>query len=295
MNMSQYVRTMFHPEEGANPIQRIIKLFKRIIPVTVLVVITCLVFYPFLFVILTSLKTDSEVLVNPLGLPRNWLLQNYRTAWLEANFNIYFQNSVIILLPVVTTVTFISVLAGYAFSWLRFRWSNVLLVFFIAGLGLPLEAIIIPLYMIMLDLNLLNSHWSVILPQIGLLMPFGILIMSGFFSQLPTELVDAAKVDGATSWQTLWYVLVPIASPAIVSLIIFASLWTWNSFFLPTVMLTADSMRTLPLGLAHFIGEYQTEQARLAAGALITAVPIIILYLLFQRQFVRGITVGSMK
>jgi raffinose/stachyose/melibiose transport system permease protein len=293
--MSHNLRSQFSIRSQISKNQHLINRIRKGIPVIVLIAITCMVMYPFLFVILTSLKTDSEVLVNPLGLPRNWLWENYRTAWVEANFSIYFKNSVIILVPVVITVTLTSVLAGYAFSWLRFRWSNILLVFFIAGLGLPLEAIIIPLYLMMKDFGLLNNYLSVILPQIGLLMPFGILIMSGFFSQLPTELVDAAKVDGATSWQTLFYVLVPIASPAIISLVIFASLWTWNSFFLPTVMLTRDSVRTLPLGLAHFMGEFQTEQARLAAGALITAAPIIILYLLFQRQFIRGITVGSMK
>jgi raffinose/stachyose/melibiose transport system permease protein len=133
------------------------------------------------------------------------------------------------------------------------------------------------------------------LPQVGLLIPFGVLIMSGFFAQLPSELIDAAKVDGATNWQSLWLILVPVARPAIVSLAVFASLWTWNSFFLPTVMLTKDSVRTLPLGLVYFVGEYQTQQHLLAAGALITATPIILLYLVFQRQFVRGITVGSLK
>jgi raffinose/stachyose/melibiose transport system permease protein len=133
------------------------------------------------------------------------------------------------------------------------------------------------------------------LPQIGLLLPFGILIMSGFFAKLPGELIDAAKVDGATDWQALWYVFVPMANPAIVSLLVFASLWTWGSFFLPTVMLTKDSMRTLPLGLAYFIGEFTTEQHLLAAGALIAAAPIIVVYFIFQRQFVRGITVGSLK
>lgn len=282
-------------EDGANLIHSVIKVLKRALPVLVLAAITALIIYPFLFVILTSLKTENEVLINPLGLPKEWLWKNYQTAWIEANFGTYFKNSLIILFPVVTIVTFMSILAGYAFSWLRFRWRNLLLVFFIAGLGLPLEAVIIPLYMMMKNLDLLNTYWSVMLPQIGLLMPFGILIMSGFFAQLPTDLVDAAKVDGANTWQTLWYVMVPIAWPAIVSLIVFASLWTWNSFFLPTVMLNRDSMRTLPLGLVHFIGEYQTQQALLAAGSLITAAPIVMLYLLFQRQFIRGITVGSMK
>jgi raffinose/stachyose/melibiose transport system permease protein len=271
------------------------RLLRRLLPALVLVVITVFVLYPFVFVIFTSLKTDKEVTINPLGLPQQWLWQNYREAWVEANFGIYFKNSVIILIPVVATVVFTSILAGYALSRLRFRGSRVLLVYFIAGLGLPLEAVLIPLYIMMKDAKLLNTYWSVMLPQVGLLLPFGVLIMSGFFAQLPSELIDAAKVDGATDWQTLWRVLVPVASPAIVSLVVFASLWTWNSFFLPTIMLTKDSVRTLPLGLVYFIGEYQTQQHLLAAGALITATPIIILYLIFQRQFVRGITVGSFK
>lgn len=271
------------------------RLVAQVSPALFLGLVACAVLYPFVFVVLTSFKSGNEVRTNPLGLPQQWRWENYVRAWVEANFGTYFKNSVIVLVPVVTAVLVVSILAGYAVSRLKFRGSRVFLLYFVAGLGLPLEAVLIPLYLMMKDLHLLNTYWSVVLPQIGLQIPFGVLIMSGFFAQLPGDLIDAAKMDGANDWQALWKVFVPCASPAIVSLLVFTALWTWGSFFLPTVMLTRDSMRTLPLGLAYFVGEYTTEQHLLAAGTLITAVPIVMLYLVFQREFVRGITVGSLK
>jgi len=271
------------------------RLARRIAPALALSLITALILYPFVFVILSSFKTGNEVRINPLGLPEQWRWSNYVQAWVEANFGTYFKNSVIQVVPVVAMVIFASILAGYALSRIKFFGNHILLVYFIAGLGLPLEAVLVPLYLMMLDFKLLNNHWSVILPQIGLLIPFGVLVMSGFFAELPGEILDAATVDGASHWQTLWYIAVPIANPAIMSLLIFAALWTWGSYFLPAVMLTRDSVRTLPLGLAYFVGEFTTEQHLLAAGTLISALPVTVLYVLFQRHFVRGITIGSLK
>jgi raffinose/stachyose/melibiose transport system permease protein len=271
------------------------KALRQFFPLLILTLIAACVLYPFVFVILTSLKTTNEVRINPLGMPENWLWQNYPEAWVRGNFGIYFKNSVFIVIPVVLAVIICSTLAGYAFGRFKFRGSRVLFLYFIAGMGVPLEAVIIPLYYTMRGLNLHNTHWSVILPLISLILPFGILLLSSFISQIPSDLLDAAKVDGATNWQTLWYVVVPLSRPAIVTVLVFSSLWTWNQFFLPTVMLMKNNVRTLPVGLAYFVGSYSTEQHLLAAGALMTALPVILLYILFQRQFVRGITVGALK
>ncbi len=282
-------------QETALTLRKVRKLFHRLVPFLILSAVTAVVLYPFIFVLLTSLKTSNEVRVNPLGLPEQFLWGNYSEAWGRGNLNVYYKNSLIVVVPVVLTIIACSILAGYALSRLRFRGSRVLFWFFIAGMGLPLEAIIIPLYYMMRDFSLLNTHLAVIFPMIGLILPFGILVLTGFIGKIPSDLLDAAKVDGATDWQILRHVVVPIAQPGIVTVLVFSFLWTWNQFFLPTVMLTDNRVRTLPVGLAYFIGAYNTEQHLLAAGVLITAVPVIVVYTIFQRQFIRGLTVGAIK
>lgn len=271
------------------------KLFYRLPPFLVLSLVTAIVIYPFIFVILTSFKMSNEVRVNPLGLPEHWLWRNYAEAWVRGNLNIYYKNSFIVAIPVVLAVIACSLLASYTFSRLRFPGSRFLFWFFIAGMGLPLEAIIIPIYYMMRDLSLLNTHFAVILPMIGLILPFAILVLTSFIDKIPSDLLDAAKVDGASDWQVLWHVVIPIAQPGIVTVLVFSFLWTWNQFFLPTVMLTENSIRTLPVGLAHFVGAYNTEQHLLAAGVLLTIIPVIVVYVIFQRQFIRGLTVGAVK
>jgi raffinose/stachyose/melibiose transport system permease protein len=271
------------------------KAVGRALPFLALTLISLVVLYPFVFVLLTSLKTSNEVRIDPLGLPRHWLWRNYREAWTGGHFGTYFRNSVFVAVPVVVAVVVSATLAAFAFSQFRFRGSRVLFWYFLAGLGLPLEAIIISLYFQMLDLDLLNTRWSVILPMTGLILPFGVLILTGFIGEIPREMLDAAKLDGASDGQLLRQIVVPLAWPGIVTVIVFAFLWTWNQFFLPAVMLTDADARTLPIGLYSFIGAYTSEQHLLAAGTLITALPVIVLYVVFQRQFVQGITVGSLK
>jgi raffinose/stachyose/melibiose transport system permease protein len=267
----------------------------RGLPFLALCLITITVMYPFVFVLFTSLKASNEVRIHPLSLPAHWLWSNYREAWTGGHFSTYFRNSIEIAVPVVIAVVISSILAAFAFTQLRFRGSRVLYWYFLAGLGLPLEALIISLYFQMLDLDLLNTPWSVMLPMIGILLPFGILLLTGFVGEIPGELLDAAKLDGASDRQLLTQMVVPLAWPGIVTVMVFSFLWTWNQFFLPAVMLTNDSARTLPIGLYGFIGTYTSEQHLLAAGTLITAAPVILLYVVFQRQFVQGITVGSLK
>jgi raffinose/stachyose/melibiose transport system permease protein len=260
-----------------------------------LVVLTIAILYPFAFVILTSLKTGNEVRINPIGLPQHLLFSNFSKAWIDGNFYIFMQNSLIIVVPVVLAVITCSLMASYAFAKMKFKYSNGLFLLFVIGQGLPLEVVLIPLYYMMKDLGQLNHYSAVIFPMIGMILPFGILLLTGFISEIPLDIFDSAKVDGANEWQTLWHIVLPIARPGIVSLLVFSFLWTWNQFFLPTVMITDNRFRTLPVGLAYFIGSYNTDQNLLAAGSLITAAPVIILYLIFQRQFVRGITVGAVK
>ena len=281
---------------GATASRRSLRgLVRRAVSTTVLAIISFIILYPLLFVFFTALKSDREIRTAPLAPPQEWIWQNFSEAWTRGNLNIYYKNSIIVVIPVVLVVISAALVASYAFSRLKFRGNRVLYWFFVAGMGLPLISVIIPLFYNMRSWHLLNTHWSVILPMVGILLPFGILLLTGFIDEISTDMLEAAKVDGATDLHIVWHIVIPVTRPGIVTLLVFAFLWTWNQFFLPTIMLTNDSVRTLTVGLSYFIGSYDTDQALLAAGVLITAVPVILVYVVFQRQFIRGITLGSVK
>jgi raffinose/stachyose/melibiose transport system permease protein len=158
-----------------------------------------------------------------------------------------------------------------------------------------MEAVVIPLYHFLNRFDLINTYWALILPQIGLSVSFGTLWMSGFFRSASQDLIDAAAIDGSSRWQTLWLVLWPLARPAVLTLVVLIFMWTWNEFLLALVLVQDEAVRTLPVGLAFFQGRYTADIPRLAAGSLIVAGPIVLVYLLFQRYFIRGMVSGAVK
>ena len=167
---------------------------------------------------------------------------------------------------------------------------------FIAGLVMPAEAIVVPLYFEFRRVQLTDSYWSMILPEAGLYLAFGSFWMRSFFRSVPRSLVDAARIDGASSWTFLWRILLPLARPSIVTMLLLFFLWSWNEFLLPLVMTSSDpSLQTLPVGLSFFQGERTTDFSGLAAGSLVVIGPVILLYVLLHREFARGMLSGSVK
>ena len=250
---------------------------------------------PFVAIGLTAFKTREEIVRGAFSLPEIWRWSNFAEAWIQARFADYFQNSLIVVIPVVLISTVLSVMSGYAFGRMRFPFSRFLFILLLLGIMVPLEALIIPLYHNLRWLHLLDTYWALILPQIGLSVSFGTFWMRGFFAEVPPDLVDAATVDGCNSWDTLWRVLLPLAQPAILSLMVLFFVWTWNDFLLALVLISTEDLRTLPLGLAFFQGQRTTNIPLIAAGAVIVAIPAILMYVAFQRQFIRGITSGSVQ
>jgi raffinose/stachyose/melibiose transport system permease protein len=159
----------------------------------------------------------------------------------------------------------------------------------------PVEAVVIPLYHMLNRIGLTNTYWALILPQIGLSVSFGTLWMSGFFRSMSQDLIDAAAIDGGSRWQTLWLVLWPMARPAVLTLVVLIFMWTWNEFLLALVLVQDETLRTLPVGLAFFQGRFTSDIPRLAAGSIIVAGPILLVYVLFQRYFIRGMVSGAIK
>ena len=198
-------------------------------------------------------------------------------------------------MTIVTAV--LSTLAGYAFGAMRFRGSDALFYLLLIGLIFPYEATVIPLYYVFRDAGLTDSLWALILPQIGLSIPFGTFWMRAFFRSTPSSLVEASRLDGASSFVTLWRVLLPQAWPAITTMMVLIFMWTWNEFLLALIMIQSDELRTAPLGLALFAGANRgtLDTTLVAAAAVLVALPVIIVYVFLQRSFIRGMFAGAVK
>ncbi len=250
---------------------------------------------PIVWIVLAALKDTGELNKNPFAFPRSITFENVTEAWTVGKMRQYFVNSVIVAVPRVLVILILSSLAGYAFGKLKFPGKNALFYFFLFGMMIPIQAMIIPLYYNMQNLNLINTYWAMILPSFGLSMPFAIFMMRAFYRDLPDELMGAAKIDGCNDFTAFLYIMLPLMIPAITSLLVFEFMWSWNDFLLPLLFVYDDAYRTLPLGLMYFSGEYTTDQSLVAAGVAIAIVPIIAIYIVFQRKFIEGITAGSVK
>jgi raffinose/stachyose/melibiose transport system permease protein len=220
---------------------------------------------------------------------------NFKDAWEEGHFGSYLKSSVIVAVVVVVVAGAFSIMSGYAFGLMRFRGEQGLFYVLLLGLMVPLEATIVPLYYDLRDLGLTDTYWALILPQAGVSVAFGTFWMRAFFRSVPRSLVEAARLDGASSWSTLWRVILPLGRPAVLTMIVLVFMWTWNEFLLPLVMVSDESLRTAPLGLAFFQGRNTSDEALLAAGAIIVAAPVVIVYLFLQRHFIRGMLSGAVK
>jgi raffinose/stachyose/melibiose transport system permease protein len=220
---------------------------------------------------------------------------SFSTAWSEGHFGTYLRSSVLVAGSVVVISSALSILAGYAFGLMRFRGEQVLFYVLLLGLMVPLEATIVPLYYDLRDLGLTDTYWALILPQAGVSVAFGTFWMRAFFRSVPRSLVEAARLDGSSSWSTLWRVILPFGRPAVLTMMLLVFMWTWNEFLLALVMVSQESLRTAPLGLAFFQGRNTTDFALLAAGSVIVATPVVVLYVILQRHFIRGMLSGAVK
>lgn len=250
---------------------------------------------PFGLLILTSLKSRADVLKGAFALPAYPHFENFVNAWTDGRFGTYFVNSVIVVVPVVAVSIVLGTFAGFGFAYLRFPLKRTIFVILTIGMMVPTEAFIIPLYYEMLYLNLINTYWVLILTQIALSVPFATIFMASAMRQLPPDVLEAGILDGATRPQLLFSVIVPVLAPAMSTLALFLFIWTWNEFLLPLILVNDDALRTLPIGALFFQGKYTVNTPVLTAGALIVIAPIVLVYLIFQRKFIEGMTSGASK
>jgi raffinose/stachyose/melibiose transport system permease protein len=234
---------------------------------------------------------------NPTGLswPSDPQWINFVTAFEVGHVWRLMGSSTLIVLGVVPVSLLFATLAGYALGALRVRGGRGVLIFFVLGLTIPFEALIIPLYYQAQAMGTLNTQWAIIFPLIGLFMPFSVFWMRAHFVNVPPELSEAARVDGASIWQEFRRIQLPLATPALSALAILLFLWTWNQFLLPVVLVANPLDRTVAGALTFFQGQYYSSIPLLNAGALIIITPAIVVFLIFQRQFIRALLQGAVK
>jgi raffinose/stachyose/melibiose transport system permease protein len=251
---------------------------------------------PFVFLIFTSLRSMPDIVTNgPLAWPEEFVFSNYARAWEIGNFAVYYKNSIITASLTVGSVLLLVLLGAHAFSYLEFHGKKLIFTLVLLGVLIPFQQIMIPLFHSLRGLKLLNTLWAIIMPQIAMQIPFGILLMRGFMRDLPASVIESARLDGANEWQTLVHIVAPLVRPALVSLLIFTAMSSWNNFILPTIMVQRDALRTVPVGLNYFKDQHFTDFPMMTAAAAIIAIPIVIVYLVFQRKMIQGMTLGSIK
>lgn len=266
-----------------------------IIKYAILILFVLIALTPIIVMWMAALKSSAEIFKNPFTLPTTLHWENLAKAWTVGRFSQYLGNSIIVTIPTVIGVVALSSLAGYAFGRLKFFGSRVLFFVFLVGLMVPFQSIMIPMYYDLQKLKLLGTYWAMILPAVSLGLPFGIFLMQAFFHGLPADLADAARVDGCSEFGVFRRIMLPLAGPAVSTLIVFQFMWTWNAFLMPLLFLNEETLRPISLGLMFFSGRYTMNYGLVAAGVTLATLPLIVVYIIFQRQFMRGLTAGAIK
>lgn len=249
---------------------------------------------PFISIFITALHPSGTV---PRGLewPADPQWGNFVEAFKVAEMPKLLMSSIYIVLAVVPVSLVISTMAGFAIGFLRIPGSRVLLPLFVFGLTLPFSGIIIPIYFLERAMGIYNTRLAIVLPLIALYMPFAVVWMRAHFVNMPAEISEAARVDGATTWDLFWYIHVPLAQAPIASLGILMSIWTWNQFLLALVLVEDPTQRTMAGALGAYQGHYATDIPLLCAGTILILVPTLIIFMLFQRQIITALLQGSVK
>lgn len=259
-----------------------------------LIFLVCVILFPVMWLILNSLKTNQEMFLNSLALPKKWMAVNYVTAWNKGLFN-YFKNSILVSAVSLVCILFISSFLAYGLTRFQLPGSTFIFFLVLGGMALSEQVALVPLYKILQSMKLYNTQWAIILPYVAFRIPFTMFLLRSYFISIPKELEEAAIVDGCNSLQRFFLIIVPISRPVLASCAIVNLNFVWNEFFFANVFLESKAIMTIPLGLMAFQGDLKSDYVVMLAGILIASLPMVLLFLCMQRQFVRGLTQGAVK
>lgn len=272
------------------------RFLKNIIIYIILVFGAIIAIIPFLYMLSTSLKDQVFVFeIPPRLIPKDPVIQNYLVAWNAGRFKQYFFNSLIVAISTVVLTLLFSSMLAYVFARFKFPGNNILFYSLLITLMIPTIVYIIPEFILMKRLHLLNSLFGLILVYTSAQLPLHTFLLKGFFEEIPKELEDAAKIDGCNMIRMYWQIMLPLAKPALATLCIFSFLFSWDEFIVALTMINDVNKRTLPVGLMMFHGQYITKWGLVFAASIIAIFPTIAVFIIFQRHFVKGIITSGLK
>lgn len=256
--------------------------------------LSVVILYPLVWMVYSSFKPNEDIFADVFALPQSLYLGNYQTVFADGAMGTYFKNSLFVSVASVAGLIAFSSLAAYAFATFEFRGKNVLFVVFLLGMMVPPQALIISGFKWMSILKLLDTYWALIFTYFGWT-SFGILVLRNFFQSVPREIRDAARVDGAGHWEMFTRIMLPLARPSLATVAIFNFMWVWNEFIYPLVYTQSNDKYTVPLGVLFFNSQYNIEWGLQMTGLTVATIVPLIVYALFQGQFIRGIMAGALK
>ena len=255
--------------------------------------VTCI--FPIIWMIYSSLKTDQEFSLDILSLPKKLIFDNYARAIEEGNIGSYFMNSMFNTLITVAVVIVIAFVTGYCLSRFKFRGRTFVYYMFLAGMLIPIYALLIPIFVEFKSLGLLNKRYTLILPYIAFALPVAVFLVESSVASVPIEIEEAACIDGSSFLHTMFAIVMPMCRPVLSTSAILTFLNTWNEFPLALVLIRSNSLKTMPIGLTNFVGSYTVNYPLMLAALVVSTLPVVIMYLLFYNQIMKGMTAGAVK
>jgi len=261
----------------------------------ILMLWSLVVLLPVYTMLINSVKPKREIFRNPFGMPSEFTFEGYQTAWVDANFDLFFRNSIFVTSVSLILLLVLGSLAAYALANWRSRLSGVIYIYFIAGLMIPIRLGTINLFQIVRELGLQDQLVGLIPIYIAMGMPIATFVLTSFIRSIPIELIEAARIDGASELRVYRSVILPLIRPALATVAIFNFIPIWNDLWFPLVLINDQEMRTVMLGVTRLFGQYQTDWTRALAALALAAVPVLVAYLLMSSQFIKGLTAGALK
>lgn len=251
--------------------------------------------YPIVWMVINSFKSEKEFSLDPFFLPDTWRWENYIEAWKTANLGTFFYNSIFVsIISVIITVLF-GALASYFLSRFEFKMNKFVYVLFIFGMIIPIHATLVPMFILMQNLGLLNTRWTLLFPYVAFNLPITIFLLTSFMKAFPKDIEESAIMDGCGIFRIFWSIILPMSRPALATVTILNFIHCWNEFSFALVLINDSSLKTIPLGLANFAGQYNTNYTGQMAGLTMVILPTIVMYILMEKHLVKGMTAGAVK
>jgi len=260
-----------------------------------LIIFALVILSPLAIVFFGAFKTPGELANNPYSIPKEPVFNNFHEAFIRGNMLVYFKNTIFVSTVSLAILIALSTIASYAVTRPGFKLGNKLYMYFVFGIIIPAQSIMIPTYYMMSKLRLVNNIWSLVIVYVSSCMAMSVFILSGFFRTIPSELDDAAFIDGCSEFQAFIKVILPLCKPAVTTVLILNLLFIWNDFYNPLLFIRSEEIKTIVLGLSKYMGRYLTNYPIMFAAVVMASVPVIVIFIVLQKQFVSGITAGSVK